>query len=139
MIEKHERESNLIHSDGKVNMEAVKYDLDELFENPPIFGEPIIRFCDVIIDPDQDPNLVRINKRALRSEITAYTRALARFKEESAKSAGTKKNLWKQIRLLSQDKYLRDAMLAKADDCTSQRMIESLKRRNFPFYYIKPD
>lgn len=86
-----------MHSDGKVNMDAVKYDLDDLFANTPIFGEPIIPFRDVLMNPDDDPELVRINRAALRSEITAYTRAAARFQEEQKRVTGAQRNLWGQI------------------------------------------
>jgi hypothetical protein len=52
MKKKHEKEQNLMDSDGKVNMEILKYDLDELFESPPIFAEPVMRFQDALLDPD---------------------------------------------------------------------------------------
>jgi hypothetical protein len=46
-----------MNSDGKVNMEAIRYDLDELFANQPIFPEPIMRFTDVLCNPDEDREL----------------------------------------------------------------------------------
>jgi hypothetical protein len=69
-------------SEGKVNMEVLKYDLDELFDNPPIFAEPVMRFQDVLLNPDEDRELILIDKKSLRSAVTDYTRAMARFKKD---------------------------------------------------------
>jgi hypothetical protein len=33
----------------------LKYDKDELFKDPPIFEETVMRFQDVLVNPSEDP------------------------------------------------------------------------------------
>ena len=38
-----------------MDLAKTKYDLSDLFANTPIFDEPVIKFDDVRIDPQEDP------------------------------------------------------------------------------------
>ena len=73
----------------QVVFEKLRYSLNELFEDQPIFEEPLIQYRDILVNPTDDVRLVG----PLHEQ--EFIRAVNRYNSDALKQQA--KDRWKQL------------------------------------------
>ena len=87
----------------------MKYDLDDLFHNPPIFDQPIERYEDVLVNPHDDNLLTtpQANYREFNEKVKRHASDAQRLRS---------KNYWEHmVRFISSRKEML-AVIARKDE-----------------------
>jgi hypothetical protein len=117
--------------DGKnVKFEKLQYNLNELFENTPVFREPVIRFQDARVNPDDDCILTT---KMMRSgfDMREFNRQADRYNKETKEE--TNKDYWEEMAQFVMNKDTRKKVIQRKNEYIALHELDRLKRTNLPF------